>query len=119
MCATPFLDDPIEVVGMMDFLPSPSLHLFEGRTCIFVPTPVVPKDPSRGIGHPGELRHMVGQRPKPLFAFRYRLACLHLSGDVPEIAHDAVAVLRQKDAVNLPLIALALPAVMAVLDQLR
>ena len=47
---------------MMNLLPAPALHFFEGRTGEVIPALVVPEDVAGGVGHPRELRDRVGER---------------------------------------------------------
>src|SRR6185437_1790634 len=56
------------MVRVMDLHPPPALHFFECRTGIVKPTLVVPKDPATLISHPDELRHVIRQHAKALFA---------------------------------------------------
>jgi hypothetical protein len=63
------LDDTVDMVGMMNFLPSPALHLFERGAGIVVPTFVVPVDPARLVGGPGKLTDVVGKFAKARLAF--------------------------------------------------
>ena len=50
------LNDPGNMIGMMDLLPIPSTHL--GKSCagILKPAIVVPKDRTGRVSHPGKLR---------------------------------------------------------------
>ena len=63
------LDDTIYVLGMVHLLPAPTLHVFEGRSRVVMPTLIVPVNPALGIGGPGELADVVGELAKPQFAF--------------------------------------------------
>jgi hypothetical protein len=63
------LDDTIYMLGMVNLLPVPTLHIFEGRSCVVVPTLVVPVNPTTGVGGPGELADVVGELAKAQFAF--------------------------------------------------
>jgi len=49
------LDDTIYMFGIVNLLPIPPLHIFEGRSCVVMPTFVVPVNPTTGVGGPGEL----------------------------------------------------------------
>jgi hypothetical protein len=53
---------------MMRLLPSPTLHLIERRTRIFVPALVEPSSPTGRIGRPRKLAHVVGKLAKSLLA---------------------------------------------------
>jgi hypothetical protein len=66
---TDLFDDAGDVIGMMDFLPSPSLHLIEGHPGVLVPAPVEPEDRAAVVGHPGKLGDVLRQRQESLFAF--------------------------------------------------
>jgi hypothetical protein len=46
-------DDSTDFVRMMDFLPAPTLHVFERGAGIVVPAIIVPKDVTLTIRHPG------------------------------------------------------------------
>src|SRR5262249_48307162 len=61
------------MVRMMNLLPTPSLHLLEAGTCVFIPAPVVPETPSGGVRHPGKLRYIVSQRAEPFLALSQRI----------------------------------------------
>ena len=63
------LDDTIYMLGMGDLLPAPTLHIFERRSCVVVPTLVVRVNPTTGVGGPGELADVVGEFAKAQFAF--------------------------------------------------
>jgi hypothetical protein len=59
----------VDMLGVMNFLPSPALHLFERGAGIVVPALVVPVDPARLVGSPGELTDVIGKFAKASFAF--------------------------------------------------
>jgi hypothetical protein len=49
------LYNPVDMIRVVDFRPSPALHLIQSRTRELVPAPVEPKDRTGRIRHPGEL----------------------------------------------------------------
>ena len=53
--------DAIDVIWVMNAPPAPTLHVFQRRAGIVIPTLVVPKDPAIALSHPGELRDAIGQ----------------------------------------------------------
>lgn len=59
-----FPNHPVDVIWMMDFLPAPTLHFLKRRAGVIKPTLIVPVNPTRGVGHPGELAHVIGKRPE-------------------------------------------------------
>ena len=52
----------LDVGGMMKLLPSPASQRFEGSAGILVPAAVVPEPRTRRVGHPCQLRDVVGER---------------------------------------------------------
>ena len=52
--------DAVEMVRVMNRLPAPALHLFEGGAGVVEPSLVVPGN-SQLVGHPGKLSDVVGQ----------------------------------------------------------
>jgi hypothetical protein len=48
------------MLGMMNLLLTPALHLFGRRSGVVVPAFVVPVDPTLGVGGPGELADVIG-----------------------------------------------------------
>jgi len=63
---------PVDMIRVVDFRPSPALHLTQSRTRELVPAPVEPKDRTVRVCHPGELRNVVGERAEELLARRER-----------------------------------------------
>src|SRR6516162_4965591 len=63
------LNNAINMVGMMHFLPTPALHLFKRRSCVVVPAFVVPISPTPSISRPRKLANIVGQFAKAYLAF--------------------------------------------------
>ena len=51
-------------LGVVHLLPAPALHFLQPGARVIVPLLVVPEDVARGLGHPGQLGHVVGQRGK-------------------------------------------------------
>ena len=83
--------DPLDVVGVVDLLPAPALHLLEGGAGVVEPALVVPEDPAGGVGHPGELGDVVGQGAEASFALPPRLVALRLTagpGNRAAVAHS-------------------------------
>ena len=76
------VNDPVDVVGVMDLLPAPALHLFQGCSRVVEPPAVVPEDPARFVGHPCELRDVVGEVAEFGLAFPERLLELPAFGDL-------------------------------------
>ena len=66
------LGDARDVLGVVELLPAPTLHLLERRPGEFEPAPVVPEDVARLVGHPGELRDVVGEGPEQHLALAQR-----------------------------------------------
>jgi hypothetical protein len=64
--------NPVNVIWVVDFRPSPAPHLIESRACELIPAPVEPKDRTAGICHPGELRNVIRKRAEELLARRER-----------------------------------------------
>src|SRR5205807_1156024 len=56
-----FLDDRLNVIGMKNPLPAPTLDLFEGGAGVVEPALVVPEGPTGAVGHPGKLGHVIGE----------------------------------------------------------
>src|SRR5262245_8063703 len=65
--------DTFDVVGMMEFLPPPALHLFKGGPSIVMPTFVEPISPACRVSGPGELIHVVGELAEARLALSQRL----------------------------------------------
>jgi hypothetical protein len=63
------IDDALDMVGMVNFLPTPALHVFKSGAGIVVPAFVVPINPTLGVGGPGELADVVGELSKAHLAF--------------------------------------------------
>src|SRR5262245_27752321 len=62
------LDDAINMVRVMDFLPAPTLHLFRGRSGVIVPAFVVPVDPAGMVRGPCKLADVIGKLAETTFA---------------------------------------------------
>jgi len=60
--------DPLVMIGMVDRAPTQRAHGLAGGAGVVVPALVVPVDAPGGVGHPGELAHVVGQGAELLFA---------------------------------------------------
>jgi hypothetical protein len=60
------------MLGVMNFLPSPALHLFERCAGVVVPALVVPVDPTGLVGSPGELTDIIGQLAEARLAVAQR-----------------------------------------------
>src|SRR5207249_7064933 len=76
------LDYSTDLVGMVNLLPTPSLHLFKGRARVLVPAIVVPEDVTFAIGHPRELWDGVGERAELLLVLTQRLLHFAVLGDI-------------------------------------
>ena len=50
--------------GVVHLHPAPALHGFQGRARVVVPLLVVPENVAGGVGHPGQLRNVVGEGRK-------------------------------------------------------
>src|SRR5258705_9557454 len=66
------LDHTIDMIGMVDLLPAPALHLFKGRPGEVVPALVVPIDRAGFVCGPGELADVVGKLVEAELAFAQR-----------------------------------------------
>ena len=66
-------NDAIDMVGMVDFLPAPALHVFEGHSRVVEPTLVVPVNPALSVGRPGKLTDVVRKFAKARLAFAQRI----------------------------------------------
>src|SRR5262249_36312947 len=62
-------DDALDMIGMVNFLPAPSLHFLERRPRVVMPTFVLPVDPARRISGPCKLTDVVGEFLEASFAF--------------------------------------------------
>src|SRR5581483_2391882 len=82
--AQEFFLHPLEMVWMMDCLPTPALHLFQGGAGIVEPALIIPKNPTIRVRHPGQLRNIFSERPKAGFAFLQGFLRPLLFGDVVE-----------------------------------
>src|SRR6185437_9153606 len=49
------LDHTVDVVGVLDLLPSPTLHFFQTCASVIEPALVVPEDPAGRVRHPCKL----------------------------------------------------------------
>src|SRR5205809_5894963 len=76
------LDYSTYLVGMVNLLPTPSLHLFKCSARVLVPAIVVPEDVTLAIGHPRELWDGVGERAELWFALTQVLLHFLLFGNV-------------------------------------
>src|SRR5262249_19118609 len=76
------LDDTIHMLGMVHFLPSPPLHLFERRPGVVVPALVEPISPALSVRRPGELTDVVGKFAKTRLAFAQRRLRFDLLRDI-------------------------------------
>ncbi len=77
------LDDASPGVGMNQVLPAPALHLVQSRPREVVPAPIVPVDRPVRPGHPGELRHRVGEAAELRFALPQRVFGAAALGPAP------------------------------------
>ena len=62
-------DDTIDMVWMMDLLPSPPSHLFQRRACIIEPAFVVPLNVPGAVSHPCKLSDVVSNGLKSFLVF--------------------------------------------------
>ena len=69
-------------LGIVHRLPAPALRLIGRSACILIPFFIIPKYMSVGVGHPCQLRDVVGQGMKLCFALTQYLLGLHPLGDV-------------------------------------
>ena len=67
------LDDTVNVLGVVNFAPTPPLHLFQSCAGVVVPALVVPIYPAGVVGRPGELADVVGKFAEAQLAFAQRL----------------------------------------------
>src|SRR5262247_2048890 len=67
------LEDAPEMLGVVNALPTPALHLFGRCSRVVVPAFVIPVSAARRVGHPGERTHVVGKIAKARLAFAQRL----------------------------------------------
>src|SRR5438094_8696449 len=65
-------DNPVNMLRVVDFRPSPALHLIESCARELVPAPVEPEDRTVRIRHPGELRNVIRERAEELLARKER-----------------------------------------------
>src|ERR1051326_725104 len=75
-------NNPLHVLGLMDFGPTPPAHLLEACARVVIPAAVEPEDPPARVRHPRNLRDVVGERAEPLLAFSERLLCFFAGSDV-------------------------------------
>jgi len=61
------------MVGVMDFLPTPALHLFKSGSGVVVPALVVPVNPTGMVGRPCELADVIGKFAETRLTFAQRL----------------------------------------------
>src|SRR4029077_1988163 len=65
----------VDLIRVMDLLPTPSFHLLQRGSGVLVPAVVVPKNVTFTVGHPGELGYGVCQSPElPLSGRRLRVS---------------------------------------------
>ena len=74
--------------GMVDLLPAPPAHLFQARTGVVEPPFIVPEDRSALVGHPGELRDVVGEGAELRLAMAQGNLRLRVLRDVSQIPRE-------------------------------
>ena len=74
--------DALNVVGVVHFFPTPASHLVQGSAGIIKPSLVVPEDVAFFVGHPGQLRNIVGHGAKSVFALAKRDFGISAGGNV-------------------------------------
>ena len=74
---------------MMGLVPAPPLHFFEIESRIVVPLLVVPENPTVGVGHPGEVLDVVGERAEAVLTFEQVLVRPALVSDVAKFHYGA------------------------------
>ena len=64
----------VDLIRVMDLLPTPSFHLLERGAGVIVPPVVIPKNVTFTVSHPGELGYRVCESPElPLSCRRLRV----------------------------------------------
>src|SRR5262245_12270613 len=66
-------ENAFEMIGVVQFLPTKALHLFERGPGILIPPLVVPFSPAFRVRCPGKLADVVGEFAKSCFAFSQRM----------------------------------------------
>ena len=66
--ARQLFDDAIDVIGVMQLVPAVTPHVLERCPRVVEPALVVPEDGAGLVGHPGKLRHVVGERAEARLA---------------------------------------------------
>ena len=90
-CALDPFDHTLNMVGVMDFLPAPTLHLGEGGSGVVEPALVEPKKPPFFISHPSELCDVIRQRVETRFAL------LYLGGTGFKALRDSISCASEDD----------------------
>src|SRR5262245_57375164 len=66
-------ENAFEMIGVVQFLPTKALHLFERGSGIIIPPLVVPISPAFRVGCPGKLADVLGEFAESCFAFSQRM----------------------------------------------
>src|SRR5262245_5779709 len=66
-------ENAFEMIGVVQFLPTKALHLFERGPGIIIPPLVVPISPAFRVGCPGKLADVLGEFAESCFAFSQRM----------------------------------------------
>src|SRR5579859_221481 len=111
------VDDTLDVIGMMHFLPAPACHVFQGRPSVLVPPLVVPENGASLIRHPRELRNIIGKRTEPLFVFPRPLARPHQLSHVNRVYQNAahfIVIIHRRLAGEVEIAVLQLPVSISI-----
>ncbi len=96
---------------MHDHLPATFTYLLVGHSAEITIGLIDEFDSSRRIGHPDNNGRHIRHNAESCFALAYSFSGLYLRRNIPKVAHEAIAPVRQSDTVQSPFIILRHPAV--------